>query len=160
MPRYRHRQLGTLVLAIGGSTVLLLASLLCFVESNPVGIAVLILIVLALSQFPTLTVEVTDADIRLRFGPGLIRKRFALGSVRSARAVRNEWYSGWGIRMLPKGILYNVSGLDAVEIEMKNGGIHRIGTDQPAELLEAIRAACGGPAPKSAGTQGPAAGTS
>ena len=34
-------------------------------------------------------------------------------------------------------------GLDAVELEMTDGGVHRIGTDQPAELLEAIRDARG-----------------
>jgi hypothetical protein len=143
MIRYRHRQLGALVLVVGGLSVLLLAVLLYFVEAHPVGIAVLILLVLCLSLFPTLTVEVTETDILLKFGLGLIRKRFLLSAVRSAKAVRNRWYFGWGIRMLPKGLLYNVSGLDAVELEMMDGSIHRIGTDQPAELLRAIRDACG-----------------
>ncbi len=141
MIRYHHRQLGTLVLIVGGLSIGLLAALLYFLGAYPVGVAVLILLVVVFSLCPTLTVEVTDADIVVKFGPGLVRRRFPLSGVRGARAVRNQWYYGWGIRMLPKGLLYNVSGLDAVEIEMADGGVHRIGTDEPAALLKAIQGA-------------------
>ncbi len=143
MIRYHHRQVGSLVLCIGGFTVLLLVSLLYFVEANPVGIAVLFILLLCFGLFWALTVEVTESDVILRFGFGLIRKRFPLGSIVNARAVRNKWYFGWGIRLLPRGWLYNVSGLDAVEIETMDRSVHRIGTDQPSELLRAIRDACG-----------------
>ena len=143
MIRYHHRQVGTLVLCIGGFTVLLLVSLLIFVEANPVGIAVLFILLLCFGLFWALTVEVTESDVLLRFGFGLIRKRFPLSSIVNARPVRNRWYFGWGIRLLPRGWLYNVSGLDAVEIEMTDRSVHRIGTDQPSELLRAIRDACG-----------------
>ncbi len=143
MIRYHHRQLGALTLIIGAVSVFLLAALLYFVEPHPVGIAVLILLVVCFSLFSTLTVEVTETVILVKFGPGLIRKKFPLNAVRSAQAVRNEWYYGWGIRTLPKGLLYNVSGLDAVEIEMADGGVHRIGTDEPTELLRVIQDACG-----------------
>jgi hypothetical protein len=143
MIRYHHRQLGTLILVVGGLSILLLALLLYFVEAHPVGIAVLCLLVVSFALFSTLTVEVTETYILLKFGPGLIRKRFSLGSITSARAVRNPWYAGCGIHMLPRGWLYNVSGSDAVELEMTDGSVHRIGTDQPAELLGAIRNAGG-----------------
>lgn len=143
MIRYHHRQLGTLVLIVGGLSIVLLAALLYFLGAYPVGVAVLILLLVVFSLCPTLTVEVTETDILVKFGPGLVRKRFPLSGVRSAAAVRNQWYYGWGIRMLPKGLLYNVSGLDAVEIEMADGGVHRIGTDEPAALLRAIQDARG-----------------
>jgi hypothetical protein len=143
MTRYRHCQVGTLVLALGGLTLALLGALLVGVDPHPVGIAVLGLLILCFGLFSTLTVEVTDTHIHLRFGPGVIRKTFALESIRDARAVRNRWYFGWGIRVLPRGWLYNVSGLDAIEIEMRDGRVHRIGTDEPAELLKAVREACG-----------------
>jgi hypothetical protein len=142
MIKYQHRQVGTLVLCVVGVTVLLLASLFYFVEANPVGIAVLFILLLCVALFWALTVEVTESDVVLRFGFGLIRKRFPLSSIVNARAVRNRWYFGWGIRLLPKGWLYNVSGLDAVEIETTDGSVHRIGTDEPSELLRAIRDAC------------------
>jgi len=41
--------------------------------------------------------------------------------------------------MTPHGWLYNVSGLDAVEVTTKSGKKYRIGTDVPAELEQAIR---------------------
>lgn len=143
MITYRHRQLGTLVLCLGGACVLLIVLLLYLLEPHPVGIAALCLLILCLVLFPTLTVEVTESEITLKFGPGVIRRSFPLGSVRSARAVRNAWHFGWGIRLVRRGLLYNVSGLDAVELEMTNGRFYRIGTDQPAELLRAIREAGG-----------------
>ena len=43
------------------------------------------------------------------------------------------------MRLGPWGWMYNVSGLDAVEIELKGGGRFRIGTDEPDELVRAIR---------------------
>ncbi len=141
MVRYHHRQVGTLVISVVGLTVVMLALLLHYVGAHPIGVACLILLILSLALFSALTVEVTDTHIVLRFGPGLIKKSFALNSIRNAGPVRNQWYFGWGIRLLPRGWLYNVSGLDAIELEMIDGRAHRIGTDQPAELLAAIEEA-------------------
>jgi len=93
--------------------------------------------------FASLTVVVGDAAVFVRFGPGLIRRSFALTDIRAVRTVRNRWYYGWGIRLLPRGWLYNVSGLDAVEIELADGRAHRIGTDEPEALAAAIQQAGG-----------------
>jgi hypothetical protein len=123
--------------------VVLLALELHFLGANPVGIAVLLVLLVCIWLFWALSVQVTESEIVLWFGSGSVRRRFALSSVADARVVRNKWYFGWGIRVLPKGRLYNVSGLDAVEIEMRDGSVHRIGTDRPSELLMAIRDACG-----------------
>ncbi len=144
MLKYHHRQFGTVVVVIGGLTLILLLSLLVFVEANPIGIAVLILVAVCLALFPTLTVDVTAEEILIYFGPGLIRKRFSLDSIKSARKVRNKWYFGWGIRIAPHCWLYNVSGLDSVEIELENGRRYRIGTDEPDVLLEEIEKTIGG----------------
>ena len=142
MLSYHHRQFGTVVVVVGGPVVLLMLSLLIFIDTHPVGIGVLILLVICLGLFLTLTVDVTEKDILIYFGPGLIRKRFPLDSIKGARAARNKWYYGWGIRRVPNCWLYNVSGLDSVEIELKNGRIYRIGTDQPEALLREIEKAC------------------
>jgi hypothetical protein len=48
--------------------------------------------------------------------------------------VRNHWWNGFGIRMRPGFRLYNVSGLDAVELRLKSGGVRRIGTNDPDGL--------------------------
>ena len=76
--------------------------------------------------------------MRLWFGPGLIHKTFAASDIREARIVRNRWFYGWGIRWTPHGWLFNVSGLDAVEVELRSGRQYRIGTDEPRQLHEAI----------------------
>jgi hypothetical protein len=45
---------------------------------------------------------------------------------------------GWGIRLTPRGWLFNVSGLDAVELTMTTGKHYRIGTYDPMGLARAI----------------------
>jgi hypothetical protein len=41
--------------------------------------------------------------------------------------------------MLSDGWLYNVAGLDAVEIETTEGDVIRIGTDEPDRLANALQ---------------------
>ena len=94
--------------------------------------------------FHSLTVRISPSDIALSFGVGLIRKRFPIGDVSSVRTVRNRWYNGFGIRKIRGGWLYNVSGFDAVEIQLKNERKYRIGTNQPKELLAAVESALDG----------------
>jgi len=40
--------------------------------------------------------------------------------------------------MISGGWMYNVWGLDAVELNLTSGKVFRIGTDEPAELLAAV----------------------
>ena len=95
--------------------------------------------------FHSLTVRISPSDIAISFGVGLIRKRFPIGDIRSVRIVRNRWYNGFGIRKIRGGWLYNVSGFDAIEIQLKNERKYRIGTDQPKKLLAAVESALAGP---------------
>ena len=101
--------------------------------------AVILGIVYAL--FHSLTVRVSRSDIALSFGVGLIRKQFPIGDISSASIVQNRWYNGFGIRKIRGGWLYNVSGFDAIEIQLKNERKYRIGTNQPKELLTAVESA-------------------
>ena len=103
----------------------------------------LALLGLVLLLFLALTVEVDLESVRVWFGPGVIRKRIPLGEIRSWRAVRNPWYCGWGIRLGPGGMLWNVSGFDAVELDLPEGRRFRIGTDEPEALVRAISQAKG-----------------
>lgn len=88
--------------------------------------------------FGSLTVEVDDEEVSHWFGPGFWKKTYLLQEVESAKAVRNSWIFGWGIRFTPHGWLYNVSGLDAVQLQLRSGRKLRIGTDDPQGLVEAI----------------------
>lgn len=72
-----------------------------------------------------------------------VRRSFELAEIKTVRTVRNRWIHGWGIHWIWRGWLYNVSRFDAVEIDLASGSSHRIGTDEPQELAEAIRKAAG-----------------
>ncbi len=89
--------------------------------------------------FSSLTVSVSDSELQWRFGPGLFSFRMALADIADVSIVRNSPLNGFGIRMRPGFRLYNVSGLDAVELRLKNGDIRRIGTDDAAGLAAALR---------------------
>jgi hypothetical protein len=88
--------------------------------------------------FGRLTVTVDHEAVRARFGIGLVRKTIRINDIRGAVQVRNKWHYGWGLRMGPWGPMFNVSGLDAVEIANRDGSRFRIGTDEPDALLNAI----------------------
>lgn len=135
---YRHTQIGWVVL---GTVTALAAFVVPLLPEG--GWPVLTVLALVLLLFSTLTVEVNPEAIRLRFGVGLIRKRFALEQVRAWQAVRNPWYCGWGIRLGPRGVLWNVSGLDAVELVLADGRRFRVGTDEPDALIDALARASG-----------------
>ena len=144
MSEYVHTQSGTLQRAIlaGFAVICGGSGVKSALKSNIRGALPMLgtsaLLVVCAILFDSLTVKVSRTYISLKFGIGLIRKRFALVDVQNATIVRNLWYYGWGIRLTPHGWLYNVSGLDAVEIQLKNGRKCRIGTDEPLELLSAV----------------------
>lgn len=106
---------------------------------NRVAFIVLIILGVCLVLFATLTVVIEEDVLEIRFGPGVIRKKFLLKDIESCQIVKNPWYYGWGIRLTPHGWLYNVSGFYAVEIKIKTGKKYRIGTDVSNELEKAIR---------------------
>lgn len=98
----------------------------------------------------SLTVTVGDSQLRIALGIGVVHRTIPLSAIRDCHRVRNRWWYGWGIRLTPRGWLWNVSGLDAVEVTYRRGGHFRIGTDDPDRLCEAIRLAIGtGNAPRS-----------
>lgn len=106
---------------------------------KPFVMASMALFALLIPLFGWLQVTVDDEAVTARFGIGWIRKKIKLRDIQSVAAVRNKWWYGWGIRMLESGWMYNVSGLDAVELELKHGSRLRIGTDEPEQLIEAIK---------------------
>lgn len=92
----------------------------------------------AVYTFRSLTVEVDDSEIRLQFGDGPVKKTFPLHDVVSVKTVRTTPLNGWGIHFLGYAWLYNIYGLDAVEVQFNNGHKTLIGTDEPDKLAAAI----------------------
>ena len=89
-------------------------------------------------SFRSLTVEVDDNELRLQFGDGPIRKSFPLADVTGVKTTRTSPLSGWGMRFIGRGWLYNIYGLDAVELSLAGGKRVLVGTDEPDKLAAAI----------------------
>jgi hypothetical protein len=138
MNTYKHTQIGYLLIVALGAAVVMIGNLVVVTKFNPGAIFLLIFMILCLIVFAALTVEVDDQAITLRFGMGLIRKSFLLQDIQAHRPVKNPWYYAWGIHAIPGGLIFNVSGMEAVELQMKNGRKYRIGTDDVQRLVSAL----------------------
>ena len=140
---YRHTQPGIVILVVCLIIGALGAAMGRQTAQTPMILMLIILVAVAV-VFHSLTVEVSDGELRWHFGPGLWTYRLSLDEIRSVTIVRNSWWNGFGIRKAPGFSLYNVSGLDAVELALKSGDIRRIGTDDPQGLAAALKAAKSG----------------
>ncbi len=138
MKEYKHTQIGYLLLILYSAVILFIAYLNIVTDFKPIVLVVLLVMLIVIGLFATLTVKVDDRMIKIKFGVGVIRKGFLLKDIETCRTVKNPWYYGWGIRYTPRGWLFNVSGFSAIELQMKSGKIYRIGTDEPNNLAKAI----------------------
>jgi hypothetical protein len=98
------------------------------------ALGVLFALTVGLVLFPSLTTEVDDDYVRCYFGFGIIRRRVPLSDIADVSVVRNALRFGWGFRWIPNGWLWNVSGFNAVELQLASGRRFRIGTDEPEKL--------------------------
>jgi hypothetical protein len=135
---YRHTQVGYLMIAALGAGVVGLSVSLAFGSGPKVLVVAIALLGLCLLLFPTLTAVVQGDRLRCFFGLGLIRREIPVTEILAVSVVRNSWTYGWGLRLIPGGWLWNVSGLDAVELRLQSGKLFRIGTDEPVALHAAI----------------------
>ncbi len=140
---YRHVQTGYLMIAFLGIPGIAAAIAMINLGYNLPLLIVALALLFTLLLFHSLTVTIEDGFLKISFGIGIIKAKFSLDEIESHQPVKNSWLYGWGIRLTPHGVLYNVSGLDAVEIKMKSGKRYRIGTDAPEELDRAIEQAIG-----------------
>ena len=135
---YKHTQIGHLIIIALIIPLLILFFTIFFTEFNQTLLIGFFISLASLILFPSLTVEIDKTRLIAKFGFGIITKKFNLKDIESCHAVKNPWYYGWGIHWTPYGWLYNISGLSAVEIQIKNGKKYRIGTDEPKSLEHAI----------------------
>lgn len=139
---YQHSQRGWFVLP-----VLVFFALVAMVVASDdqssavavVAIIVMMLAILALGIYLSrLDVTVADGQVVAAFGFGKPRRAIDLADVVEVRAVRNSWWNGWGVRKIRNGMMYNVWGFDAVQLELSSGKAFRIGTDDPDGLVAAL----------------------
>ena len=139
--RYQHTQAGTLMIAVLclGAAAAAAAAFMNPSAGRWLGLAIALGCGVLAWLFSSLTVIVNGSELEWYFGPGAWKYRMARGDIANVSIVRNSVLNGFGIRMRPGFRLYNVSGLDAVELQLKNGEIRRIGTDDARGLAAALR---------------------
>lgn len=135
---YRHRQFGSFMVAAMAVAVVAIIALLGPGAAHPAMLIVFAALLLVAVVFSSLTVQVSASSLVFWFGPGVLRKQVPLAEVAGVEVVRSPWYWGAGWRLTPRGMLYSVSGLDAVEITRKDGSRFRLGTNQPERLARAL----------------------
>lgn len=93
-----------------------------------------------LLMFFKMRIRINDQGIHIIYGIGLVHIRIKPERIQRAEIVRVPWYYGLGIRVTPRGMLYSIQGLDAVEIEYLKGSRKRVllGSDDCRNLKNFI----------------------
>ena len=138
---YRHKQFGGVMVFGMAAAIITIIVLLGPAAAHPALLVVLGLLAGVAVVFSSLTVQVTPSSLVFWFGPGVMRKQVPLADIAAVETVRNPWWWGVGWRITPRGMLYSVSGLSAVEITRKDGSRFRLGSDEPERLARALEAA-------------------
>ena len=139
---YEHTQFGTLIVTVFAVFFALMAVFWVGTREPlafPASLLAFLVIVALLSGW--LTIRIDGERLRWRFGIGLIGGSAQVAEIADAQMVRNPWWYGWGMHLTSRGWVYNVSGLDAIEVKLAGGRTFRLGTDEPQKLLDAIHEA-------------------
>jgi hypothetical protein len=138
---YKHTQIGTLMITVLFAIAIYFIVLYMYADLNTTAVLIMILVLFLIASFSTLTVMIDEQMLRIKFGYGIFSKQFLLKEIKSVKTVQNKWYFGWGIRFWfwPRMTIFNISGFDAVELQMNNGKLYRIGTDEPKKLESTIQ---------------------
>lgn len=143
---YKKTQIGFFSIAVLGAVLIMMLGIYLSgtIQESELWIFKLTITFIALMfvLFSSLTVKVTRQELIWYFGPGLWKYRIKTGEIQAVGSTRSHPIEGVGIRWNPwKGMLYNVSGLNAVKVIRKNGKSTRIGTNEPQKLIEVIKEA-------------------
>jgi hypothetical protein len=143
---YHHTQIGyPMIAALVFGTLAQLRSLAVDLrEHKPrlwMHVPGLLLLAAVMVAFSRLTVEVDDDAVTVGYAGGLARRRIDPRQIERAETAKTAWYSGWGVRLTPDGLLYNAWGRKGVKLQLVSGKKFTIGSDEPELLLAAIEAA-------------------
>ncbi len=139
MIQYQHRQYGkTLFFILGIGIVVCLALAIYQPTQYLIGLCIALVLLLCILLFFSLSIEVTEQDLRWNFGSGIIKKSVKLAEIEQVEVTKTHWLEGWGIHLTSRGWLYNISGFKAVAVQLKNNQQFLLGTDEPEQLVSAI----------------------
>ena len=88
-----------------------------------------------------LHVTITPGWLHLRFSPFFVNQHIPLVELAEFKAIRYQfWRAGYGIHYAPLayGWVYNISGLDGIQLRLADGRRMLIGTQRPQEFVNAL----------------------
>ena len=137
---YRHTQIGRALIAglCAVAAVTLVLAMITPMQRGSMLAAVGVVLLCAL-LFPSLTTVLHADHLHCYFGFGVIGRRIPFAEISGVEVVRNSPFYGWGLRLTPHGWLWNVAGLDAVELRLRGGSKFRIGSDEAPQLAAALQ---------------------
>jgi hypothetical protein len=137
--KYEHTQIGHTLIWFALGVAVFVAITGIFAQGG-LGTSLIVEIILLICavMFCKLTIKIDNETLRWSFGIGIVRKQVLLAEIAVCEPIRIRWWYGWGIHLTPYGWLYNVSGLDAVTITLRDGRKFALGTDDLQGLSVAI----------------------
>lgn len=100
----------------------------------PVYLTIIVIAIL----FHCLVIEQNEQQLKWHFGLGFFNKQINFSDITSATLIEIKWFYGLGIRRTRHGWFYGVSGMQAVKLELNNGKVLILGTDDGDNLLNMI----------------------
>lgn len=86
-----------------------------------------------------IVIEIDENQISFKFGIGLLKRTYQINELTSCSSVRCSLLNGFGIRKIANGWLYNISGLNAIELRFNDKkSIIRIGTNNSDEIVNLV----------------------
>lgn len=140
--KYRYTQYGIfmfLVFLLTGILIAVVAPRTLAEDRVPSAILMVGVYLFGLLMFYSLTVEISEEKLRFWFGIGIIQKTIALSGIQSTKEIKNPWYYFWGVKSIPGGWFYAIAPGTAVEIELRDGRIIQLGTNQPKNLIRLLK---------------------
>lgn len=143
--KYEKAQTGWFMIVL--FSVVIVNITICYVlkiGNHPLPLNVYIILatifVLVLLTFYRLKIRVDNSGIHIIYGIGLVHIRINPKKINRVTIVKTRWYSGLGIRITDKGMLYNIQGQNAVEICYVKGKIKtvQVGTNDAQALKQFI----------------------
>jgi len=148
---YRHRQTGFVMIVLFVIAFFICVDLFVLgivfwfhlLSATMLGLIIVLMVLIPVPGvlFSALTITINQRCLDWYFAFGFWKKNLKIADISSCRIVKNPWYYGWGIRRIPGGWLYSVSGRKAVEIRLRDDGLLRLGSDEPDKLLAALKKA-------------------
>ncbi len=144
---FRHSQLG--IPAFVTAIPMILGSLAALFFGATDAAFKVIFSIIGIVSFATLvfghalTLKVDEKGVEWYFGFGFLRKRVGFDEIISVQKVQVVNSLSYGVNFTKRGMLYNVSGKDAIRLHLKTpwskGKIIEVGTDRADEVLASIK---------------------